>query len=148
MLFRSGIETNRGLVESRYVVNAAGVYADVIHNMVSGRKIKITPRRGDYYLLDHSAGNHVTRTIFQLPTRLGKGVLVSPTVHGNLIVGPTAIDVEDREGTNTTREGMDELAVKAGMTVKNLPLRQVITSFAGLRAHEEGHEFIDRKSVV
>ena len=137
-----GIETNRGLVESRYVVNAAGVYADVIHNMVSGRKIKITPRRGDYYLLDHSAGNHVTRTLFQLPTRLGKGVLVSPTVHGNLIVGPTAIDVEDREGTNTTREGMDELAVKAGMTVKNLPLGQVITSFAGLRAHEEGHEFI------
>lgn len=137
-----GIETDRGMIEGRYVVNAAGVYADVIHNMVSEKKIKITPRRGDYCLLDRSAGNYVSGTIFALPTRLGKGVLVSPTVHGNLIIGPTAIDVEDREGTNTTKEGIDDLTAKAGMTVKNLPLCQVITSFAGLRAHEEGHEFI------
>lgn len=136
------LKTNRGDVESRYVVNAAGVYADEIHNMVSGHKIRITPRRGDYCLLDRSAGNHVSHTVFMLPTKKGKGVLVSPTVHGNLIIGPTAIDIADKEGTNTTREGLDELTAKAGMTIKNLPMRQVITSFAGLRAHEEGHEFI------
>ncbi|MCC8025122.1 MAG: NAD(P)/FAD-dependent oxidoreductase [Clostridium sp.] len=136
------LETSQGLYETRYVVNAAGLYADVFHNMVSETKIHITPRRGDYCLLDKSAGNHVSRTIFALPGKYGKGVLVSPTVHGNLIVGPTAIDIEDREATATTREGLDELIGKGGMNVKDLPMRQVITSFAGLRAHEEGHEFI------
>ncbi len=136
------LQTDKGLIESRYVVNAAGVYADVFHNMVSEKKIKITPRRGDYCLLDRSAGDYVSKTIFPLPGKYGKGVLVSPTVHGNLIVGPTAVDIEDKEGTNTTKAGLDDLLVKAGATVKELPVRQVITSFAGLRAHEEGHEFI------
>lgn len=136
------IETDKGEIESRYVVNAAGVYADVIHNMVSEKKLKIVARRGDYCLLDKSVGNYVSKTIFPLPTKLGKGVLVSPTIHGNLIVGPTAIDIEDKEGTNTTKAGLDDLIAKAGGTVKELPIRQVITSFAGLRAHEAGHEFI------
>ena len=124
------------------MVNAAGVYADKFHNMVSEKKIHITPRRGDYCLLDKSAGKHVSRTIFSLPTKYGKGVLVTPTIHGNLLVGPTAIDIENKEGTNTTREGLDEVISKAGQSVKNLPMRQVITSFAGLRAHEDGSEFI------
>lgn len=136
------IETDKGVIESCYVVNAAGVYADVIHNMVSEKKLKIVARRGDYCLLDKSVGNYVSKTIFPLPTKLGKGVLVSPTIHGNLIVGPTAIDIEDKEGTNTTKAGLDDLIAKAGGTVKDLPIRQVITSFAGLRAHEAGHEFI------
>lgn len=136
------VETNQGVFETRYVVNAAGVHADEFHNMVSETKIHITPRRGDYCLLDKSAGKHVNRTIFALPSKYGKGVLVSPTVHGNLIVGPTAIDIEDKESTATTREGLDELINKAGMNVKDLPMRQVITSFSGLRAHEDNHEFI------
>lgn len=136
------LETGRGIFRSRYVVNAAGVYADRFHNKVSAAKIHITPRRGDYFLLDRSVGNHVSRTIFALPGKYGKGVLVSPTVHGNLIVGPTAIDIEDKEATKTTRKGLDELIAKAGLNVKNLPMRQVITSFAGLRAHEDNHEFI------
>ncbi|MDE7188065.1 MAG: FAD-dependent oxidoreductase, partial [Lachnospiraceae bacterium] len=123
-------------------VNAAGVYADVIHNMVSDKKIKITPRRGDYCLLDKSAGNHVSKVIFALPNQYGKGILVTPTVHGNLLVGPTAIDTENKEGVNTTREGLDQVLERAGESVKNLPMRSVITSFAGLRAHEENHEFI------
>ena len=72
----------------------------------------------------------------------GKGVLVAPTIHGNLIVGPTAVDIEDKEGTNTTVEGLENIRLKAGQSVKNLPLKQVITSFSGLRAHEEHHEFI------
>ena len=134
--------TNQGTFRTKYVVNAAGVYADKFHNMVSEKKIHITPRRGDYCLLDKSAGTHVSRTIFSLPTKYGKGVLVTPTVHGNLLVGPTAIDIENKEGTNTTREGLDEVIIKAGQNVKNLPMRQVITSFAGLRAHEDGTEFI------
>ena len=136
------LETNQGVYETKYVVNAAGVYADKFHNMVSEKKIHITPRRGDYCLLDKTAGNHVSRTIFALPTKYGKGVLVTPTVHGNLLVGPTAIDIDDKEGTSTTREGLDELIGKAGMNVKDIPMRKVITSFAGLRAHEDGHEFL------
>lgn len=134
--------TSQGTFQTRYVVNAAGVYADEFHNMVSDRKLHITPRRGDYCLLDKKAGKHVSHTIFALPSKYGKGVLVSPTVHGNLLVGPTAIDIEDKESTATTRAGLDELIAKAGMNVKNLPMRQVITSFAGLRAHEDGHEFV------
>lgn len=128
--------------EAKCVINAAGVYADVFHNMVSERKIHITARKGEYYLLDRSVGDHVKHTIFQLPGKYGKGVLVTPTVHGNLLVGPTAKDITDKEGTNTTAEGMEEVAQKAVRSVENLPLRQVITSFTGLRAHEEGHEFI------
>lgn len=136
------IETNQGTFETKYVVNAAGVYADRLHNMVSAKKIHITPRRGDYCLLDKTAGNLVSKTIFALPGKFGKGILVAPTVHGNLILGPTAIDIEDKEGTNTTREGIDQVITKCGMNVKNIPMRSVITSFAGLRAHEDGHEFL------
>lgn len=136
------LRTNNGEYIARYVVNAAGVYADRIHNMVSRDKMKIIERRGDYCLLDKQVGGYVSHTIFPQPTKLGKGVLVSPTVHGNLIVGPTAIDIEDKEGTNTTEGGINDLIAKAGNHIRNLPIRNVITSFAGLRAHEEHHEFI------
>lgn len=136
------VHTNQGVFETKYVVNAAGVYADKFHNMVSEKKIHITPRRGDYCLLDKSAGSHVSHTVFALPGKYGKGILISPTVHGNLLLGPTAIDIEDKEGTNTTREGLDQVIAGANLNVKNIPMRQVITSFAGLRAHEDGHEFI------
>lgn len=124
------------------VINAAGVYADELNNMVSSEKLHITARKGEYCLLDKDAGTHVSHTIFQLPSKMGKGVLVAPTVHGNLLVGPTAADVENKEALNTTQAGMDALAATASLSVKNVPLRQVITSFAGLRAHEDGDDFI------
>ena len=139
------VHTSQGVFRTKCVVNAAGVYADKFHNMVSEDKIHITPRRGDYCLLDKTAGDHVSHTIFSLPGKFGKGILVSPTVHGNLLIGPTALDIEDKEGTNTTREGLDEVIGKAGMNVKDIPMRKVITSFAGLRAHEDAHEFIIRE---
>ena len=136
------IQTNQGVFETKYVINAAGVYADVFHNMVSELKIHITPRRGDYCLLDKTAGDLVRHTIFQLPTEKGKGVLVTPTIHGNLLLGPTAIDIEDKEATATTAKGLQEVLEKCTKSVKNIPFKQVITSFAGLRAHEEHGEFI------
>ena len=136
------LKTNKGEIKAKVVVNAAGVYADKFHNMVSEHKIHITPRRGDYCLLDKTAGNIVSHTIFQLPTALGKGVLVTPTVHGNILIGPTAIDLDDKEATATTKEGLDKVIGLSAKSVKNIPMRQVITSFAGLRAHEDGHEFI------
>lgn len=136
------IETSKGVFKTRYVVNAAGVYADIFHNMVSADKLHITPRKGEYFLLDKGAGGHVSRTIFALPGKYGKGILVTPTTHGNLLVGPTATDILEREGTNTTADGLAAICEKAGLSVKDLPLGKVITSFAGLRAHEDGHEFI------
>ena len=135
------VQTVKGDFEAKVVVNAAGVYADKIHNMVSDDTMTIIPRRGDYFLLDRTTGGHVTSTIFQLPGKYGKGVLVAPTVHGNTIVGPTAIDVEDKDGVNTTAEGLGDVRAKCGKAVKNLNLRETITSFAGLRAHEPRHEF-------
>lgn len=135
------VSTVKGDVEAKVVVNAAGLYSDKLHNMVADDNMTIVPRRGDYFLLDHSAQGHVSNTIFQLPGKYGKGVLVAPTVHGNIIVGPTAIDIDDKEGTATTQAGLDDVRNKCGMAVKNVPLRQTITSFAGLRAHETRHEF-------
>lgn len=135
------VSTVQGDVEAKVVVNAAGLYSDKLHNMVADDEMTIVPRRGDYFLLDHTTQGFVSNTIFQLPGKYGKGVLVAPTVHGNTIVGPTAIDIDDKEGTNTTQAGLDDVRAKCGMAVKNVPLRQTITSFAGLRAHEARHEF-------
>ena len=135
------VSTVKGDFEGKVVVNAAGLYSDKIHNMVTEDKMTIIPRRGDYFLLDHTTEGFVHHTIFQLPGKLGKGVLVAPTIHGNTIVGPTAIDIEDKDNTGTTQDGLDAVRAKCGTAVKNLNLRQTITSFAGLRAHEARHEF-------
>ena len=136
------VETEKGTYETRIVVNAAGLYSDEIHNQVSGEKLHITPRKGEYCLMDKKIGQLVSHTIFQMPTAMGKGVLVTPTVHGNLMVGPTATDISDKEGVDTTAEGLDEVLKKAALSVKSLPRGVTITSFAGLRAHEDHDDFI------
>lgn len=136
------LTTDKGVFEAKVVINAAGVYADRFHNMVSKDKIHIIPRKGEYCLMDKKVGGFVSHTIFQLPTVYGKGVLVTPTVHGNLLAGPTAVDIEDHEAVNTTGEGMEDLLKRAALSVKDFPVKQVITSYAGLRAHEEKGDFI------
>lgn len=128
------LSNNSRTLEARTVINAAGVFADRIHNMISDNKIKIIPRRGEYMLLDNTAGSFVGRTVFQLPTKLGKGVLITPTVHGNLLLGPTADDIEDKEDTDTTSEGMSVVKQKTSLSAVDIPYREVITSFSGLRA--------------
>ncbi len=140
-----GAEGERVFV-SRMVINAAGVYADRIHNMVSWDKIEIVPRRGEYCLLDKTEGQLVKSTVFQLPSKMGKGILVTPTVHGNLLVGPTAEDIDDKEGVNTTASGLQTVMEKAGRSVEKLSGRKIITSFAGLRAHaKEEKDFLIRE---
>ena len=137
------VDTNQEeFIQAKVVINAAGVYADEFNNMVSEHKLHITARKGEYCLLDKDAGHHVSHTIFQLPSKMGKGVLVTPTVHGNLLVGPTAEDVDNKESLNTTQEGLDSLARTSALSVKNVPMRQVITSFSGLRAHEDCNDFV------
>ena len=136
------LETSKGVFRTKVVVNAAGVYADVFHNMISGHKLHITPRKGEYCLFDKTMGGYVSHTVFQLPTKYGKGILVSPTVHGNLLVGPTAEDIADKEGVNTTASGLETVLERGEMSVGHLPAGKIITSFAGLRAHEEGNDFV------
>lgn len=136
------LKTNKGDIETKVVVNAAGVFGDKINNMVSEKKYHITARKGEYLLFDKTVGDMVQRTIFQLPTKMGKGVLVTPTADGNLLLGPTSVDVEEKDDFETTREGLDTVAKKAKLSIKEIPMRQVITSFAGLRAHEENSDFI------
>ena len=136
------LETNNGTISTKCVVNAAGVYADKFHNMVSANKIHITPRRGEYCLLDKTTGNLVEKTIFQLPGKYGKGILVTPTVHGNTLIGPTAVDHDEKDATDTTADGLAHVCEAAKRSVPSVPVRQVITSFSGNRAHEDNHEFI------
>lgn len=136
------IITNEGNFFAPIVVNAAGVYADAIHNMVTKRTLAVTARKGEYCLFDEKAGDFVKHIIFQLPTKKGKGVLVTPTVHGNLLVGPTAKDVLDKESMNTTAKGLDYVLEIGGKSVKTLPKKQVITSFSGLRAQEASGDFV------
>lgn len=136
------VHTNHGDYQTRAIVNCAGTGAGVLHNMISTRKVHITPRRGQYYLLDHMQEPEFNMTIFQVPTPLGKGVLVSPTTHGNILLGPTAEDIEDGQDTMTTQMGLGEVLTKAKKTWPTCSLRNVITTFSGIRSHEAGGDFI------
>ena len=134
------LHTGGDCIDTRVVISAAGVYGDALHNQLCADKLTIVPRRGEYCLLDRACGQLVQHTIFQLPSAMGKGVLVTPTVHGNLLVGPSAVDQPDKDRTATTAEGLRSVAETAAKSVENLPMRDVITSFAGLRAHLSGPE--------
>jgi glycerol-3-phosphate dehydrogenase len=136
------LETRGGTFQTKTVVNAAGVYADVFHNQVSNTPLSITPRKGEYCLFDKEVGDLVDHTLFQLPTAFGKGVVVTPTVEGNLLVGPTAYDIENKEDTSTTVEGLKYVVEKARKSVKQVPMHAVITAFAGLRATEKHKDFV------
>ncbi len=126
----------------RAVVNAAGLYADEIHNMVSADKISIQPRRGEYYLLDKKYASSFHAAIFQVPGAMGKGILVARTVDGTTLLGPTAENIEDKADTRTTAFGLAKALDGAKRTWPNLPARAFITSFAGLRAHCDRDDFI------
>lgn len=128
--------------ETKVVINAAGLYSDDLHNMVSDKKYNITAKRGEYFLLDKQVGNLVDKTVFQLPTKEGKGVVVTPTIDGNLLIGPTAEDIEDKAGIETSKKGLNELYEKGGKSLKSVPFNKIITSFSGLRAHEDNDDFI------
>ena len=137
------IKTDNGLIiTSNAVINAAGVYGDTINNMVSEKKLHITPRRGSYMIFDNETQGMFNSTIFQLPSSKGKGVLVTPTVHGNLMIGPNSVDIPDKDDTSTTAFDLDYISKEALRTSPSIPFRKVITSFSGLRAHEDSGDFI------
>ena len=122
--------------EAKAVVNCAGVHSDELNNLVSKIKYRIEARRGEYLMLDKDEDGTFSATMFQVPSRMGKGILVSPTVDGTVIVGPTAEDVPDKEDKATTYEGLEKVKAGARRTYPGLPLNKVITEFSGLRAHE------------
>lgn len=136
------IITDDNEFETKVVINAAGLYSDDLHNMVSDKKYNITAKRGEYFLLDKQVGNLVDKTVFQLPTKEGKGVVVTPTIDGNLLIGPTAEDIEDKAGIETSKKGLNALYEKGGKSLKSVPFNKIITSFSGLRAHEDNDDFI------
>jgi glycerol-3-phosphate dehydrogenase len=129
-------------VEAKYIINSAGVYSDKIAAMTGDADFEVHPRRGEYMLLDKECGNFTKRTIFHTPTKMGKGILVSPTVDGNLLLGPTAVDMEEKDDTATTPEGFDTIISRSADNVASLPLNKVITSFCGLRAVGSTGDFI------
>ena len=135
------LDTTLGQIRAKYIINTAGVYADKISAMAGDDSFKIIPRRGEYFLLDRSVGGIVTRTIFQCPTKMGKGILVAPTVDGNVLLGPTSEDTPDKENTGTTWEGLNTVKKMAAKSVPSVSARDAITSFTGLRAHSLQHEF-------
>jgi L-2-hydroxyglutarate oxidase LhgO len=123
-------------IKAKAVINCAGLASDTLNNLVSATKYNIQPRRGEYLMLDREEENSFTSTIFQVPTKMGKGILVSPTVDGTVIVGPTAQDIEDKDDTATTFDGLEAVKAGAMKTYPSFPLNKVITEFSGLRAHE------------
>ena len=128
------IKTCKTEIISKCLINAAGLYADVVSKMVGARKFKIIPRHGEYYLLDNKCSYLAKHTLFQTPGKMGKGILVTPTVDGNILSGPTASDGNDKTATETTAEGQDEVFIKSGKTIPELSRRNIINSFAGVRA--------------
>ncbi len=142
------LSTSCGEITAKYVINAAGVHSGKIASLIGDNSIEIVVRHGDYYLLDKSQGTLVSHTIFQCPTKMGKGVLVSPTVDGNLIVGPSAEDIDDGDDVATTNVGLDKIYVNAIKSVPAVSLRNAITSFSGNRAHPTSDDFVIGSSAV
>ena len=134
-------DTKETLFTAKTVINAAGLFAEQLRDMVLPHTFKTRPKRGQYYLLDKSEGTRVSRTIFQAPTGRGKGVLVSPTVHGNLIVGPNSEDVIGND-TATSWEGLDKVSESAKKSVPSIDLSQNIRNFSGVRARTDEDDFI------
>lgn len=143
----TGVKTNGGMVPARVVINAAGVNADILARMAGVERYDIKPRKGEYLLFDRDLEGYVKHVVFPLPTKVSKGILVLPTVDGNLLAGPTADEVLNREDTGTTPEGLGQIRQGALELFPNLPMNQVITSFAGLRAVADGGDFVIRTSA-
>jgi len=133
---------NGETVQAKTLINCAGCGAGQVAALAGDDSITIIPRAGEYMLLDKTAGSTVKHTIFQVPTAKGKGILVSPTVHGNLLTGPTAKQVFDGNSTETTPQGLEDVRRLSLKSVPTVDFRSVITSFTGVRSSERSGDFI------
>lgn len=146
------LNTSKGEIKAKYVVNAAGVFSDTVSRMIGDDSFNIIIRKGEYYLLDKSESAKLSHVLFACPNEMGKGILLTPTVDGNVLAGPTALDIEDKTDVDTTAEGLGWVTQTAAKAIPSVSLRNCITSFAGLRAHTDraDNDFIiapSRKNV-
>ena len=136
------IKSQKDSVEARFIINCAGIYSDKIAKLIGDDSFEVYARRGEYILLDKECGGVVTHTIFRTPTKMGKGILVSPTVDQNLLLGPTSVNINDKENKATTQEGLNEIIKNSQENLNFVPLSKTITSFCGLRAVGSTGDFI------
>ena len=142
------VHTMNGSFEAAVVINAAGVESGNIQNTLCTKKEAIHPQRGQYYLLDNTQRDLVSHTIFQMPTHLGKGVLIAPTVDYNVLLGPTAENIDDLSDSSTSVDGLAEALEKARLSLKNVPIQDRITNFAGVRAKHESKDFVINEPIA
>lgn len=135
--------------DARYVIDAAGVYADQIYAMVSPaqadpatRRFSITPRKGEYFVIDHEETPLFQRVIYPVPSEKGKGVLVVPTIHNNLLIGPNSDFIDDKEDVGNTAQALSYVREQVSKTAKDLPFHKVIRNFSGLRPTGDTHDFV------
>ncbi len=136
------ISSDNETVTAKYVINCAGVYSDDMAKLAGDDSFNVIPRRGEYMLLDKECGSLVSHTIFRCPSKMGKGILVSPTVDGNLLLGPTAENIEDKEDKSTTIDGLNAIKARASEQVRGINLGKTITSFTGLRSVGSTGDFV------
>ena len=134
--------TNKGEYETKVVVNSAGLYSDKISNMLGIDTYTIKPRKGEYFVLDHFNKPFISHVIFPTPTAKGKGILVTPTTHGNYLVGPSSEFVDDKEDFSTDKLTLDDVRGKSSSLVSNIPFQYMIREFSGLRATGSTGDFV------
>lgn len=144
------VKTQNEEFYGKYIINAAGLYSDVINNMISEKNFLVHPRKGEYLILDKDQGYLANTVIFQVPTKMGKGILVSPTVDGNLLIGPTSEDIDDKEFRATTRDGLNKAITGAKKSVDKFDVKKTITQFTGVRSvpDSDGEDFIIGESDI
>jgi glycerol-3-phosphate dehydrogenase len=133
-------------IESKMIINCAGIHSDDINNLINSPSFEILPNRGEYNLLDKSVGNIVHTAVFRCPSEAGKGIVIMPTVHGNLLIGPTSEYVGSKTSFDTTYEGLTSINENTQHTLKQISFQNVITSFTGLRAKTKAQDFIVEES--
>ena len=128
--------------QGNVIINAAGIYSDEIHKMVEDIDYTLTPRKGEYFILDHYSDSLVKHTIFPLPSAKGKGILVSPSIGGTYLIGPSAEAMPSKDDVSTDKPTLDEVRRQALDMVPSIPFNQVIRTFAGSRPTPSTHDFI------
>ena len=140
------ISTRDHNIKAKYIVNAAGLYTEDIHILAGGKGFGTRSVKGEYYLLDKTQGSFVSTVVFPVPSASGKGVLVGPTVHGNLLIGPTSEGEIEKDNTETTSIGLEAIRMQASLLFDNLPFFDNIRNFAGNRAYIDSDDFVVARS--
>ncbi|MEG0564547.1 NAD(P)/FAD-dependent oxidoreductase, partial [Anaerorhabdus sp.] len=137
------VKTKNQTIDTKIVINCSGVYADDLYATLIQRKdFSITARKGEYFVLDHMKKPYVNHVLYPVPSKIGKGVLVVPTIHDNILLGPTSYEVDDKYAINNTQKGLDFVRGQLSKIVKDVPMDKLIRTFAGNRPSGNTKDFI------